>query len=316
MRTTLVVLAALAVQAGLAAEPSQDDAPEAKSTPRIFSGTPSPATRSSTSSTPASRSSTSSTPASRSSSSRSTGKPAKYVPPPFAVTLPSGTELTQSLMEPPHNWIDRMFPDDDQVYVEKFTDGKIRGVYCYTLGKLNGGAVTLYADGGVSTLANYATNEREGPVRLWEESKKRLLYADYKGDKPTGLVCLFRDDLPWFVQEYDRSDVPTEYLVKWSGGKAEAIPHNRLPPEDLRQTAAARDKIRELESDLQQSDEGLKQALRDLMRDKIKAARLKRAAKPTSARREELHKKQPTATKPPQKNDKNPWRVALRASGI
>jgi hypothetical protein len=323
MRTTLVILAALAVHAGLAAEPSQDNAPESKSMPRIFSDTPSPSSRSSTSGTPSSRSSTSgtsarrsSTPASRPTSSRATGKPAKYVPPPFTVTLPSGTELTQTLMEPPRNWIDRMFPDDDQVYVEKFTDGKIRGVYCYAQGKLNGGAVTLYADGGVSTLANYEMSQREGPLRRWEESKKRLLYAEYKRDKQTGLICLFRDDLPWFVQEYDRSDVPTEYLVKWSGGKGEAIPHNRLPPEDLRETAAARDKIRDLESELQRSEDGLKQALRDLMREKIKEARRKRAAKPTSARKEELHKKQPAAQKPPHKNEKNPWRVALRATGL
>ncbi len=315
MRTTLVILAALAMQAGLAAEPSEDSG-EPKSTPRIFSETPPAASRSSTSGTPAGRSSKSGTSASRSGPPRTTGKPPKYVPPPFAVTLPSGTELTQTLMEPPHNWIDRMFPDDDQVYVEKFTDGKIRGVYCQTQFKLNGGAVTLYAEGGVSTLANYEMSEREGPVRRWEESRKRLFYAEYKQGKQTGLICLFRDDLPWFVQEYDRSDVPTEYLVKWSDGKGEAIPHDRLPPEDLRETAAARDKIRDLESELARSEEGLKQALRDLMRDKIKEARKKRAAKPTSTRKEELHKKQPAAQKPPQKNDKNPWRVALRATGL
>ena len=305
MRASLVVLAALAVQAGLAAEASEEPA-EPKSTPRIFSDTP----------PPASRSSTSRTPASRPSPPRTTGKPPKYVPPPFAVTLPSGTELTQALMEPPRNWIDRMFPDDDQVYVEKFTDGKIRGVYCYAQGKLHGGAVTLYADGGVSTLASYDMSEREGPVRRWEENKKRLLYADYKGDKPTGLVCLFRDDLPWFVQEYDRSDVPTEYLVKWSGGTAEAIPHNRLPPEDLRETAAARDKIQELQASLERSENALKRTVRDLARDKIKDARQKRVAKSSTARREELHKKQPTAKRAPQKNDKIPWRVALRATGL
>ena len=239
------------------------------------------------------------------------------MPKKFTVTLPSGTELTQSLMDPPANWIDRMFPDDDQVYVEKFTDGKFRGIYNHIPGKLHGGAVTLYNEGSVSTLANYSMNERDGPVRRWQESRERLFYADYKADKPSGLVCLFRDDRPWFVQEYDRSDVPTEYLVKWNGDAAEAIPHNRLPPEDLRETAAARDKIREIEAALTRAEEDLKQVLRDKAREKIKEARQKRSSKSATARRDEMRKKQPTAAmKPPQKNDKTPWRVALRASGL
>ena len=185
-------------------------------------------------------------PAGRSSTSGSTAKPSKYTPPPFKVTLPSDKELTQALMELPENWIKKLFPNDDLVYAEKYPSDKVQGVYAFYQGKLNGPAARLYESGGMSALANYAMSDRDGTVRLWEENKHRLLYAEYKRDKKHGTVCLFRDDLPWFIQEYDMDDLTAEYLVRWKEGTSEAIPRAKLASEDLRETAAARTKLTEL----------------------------------------------------------------------
>jgi len=251
-------------------------------------------------------------PAGRPGTSGSKRQTSKYAPPPFTVKLPSGTELTQTLMELPKNWMENLFPKDAPVYVEKSPSDKVRGVYTFTQGKLNGPAAVVYEDGGLSMLASYVMSDRDGMLRRWEENKHRLLYADYKRGKKHGLVCLFREDLPWFIQEYDAADVATEYLVKWKEGTAEALSRNRLQADDLRELISARTKLTEMENQLEKSESDVRKSLREWFIEKEKEARKKRVAKQSAARRDEQRNREDAA----QRNMQTLLRSTLRATGF
>jgi hypothetical protein len=238
------------------------------------------------------------------------GKAPKYEPLPFTITLPSGTELTQALMVLPEKWMDTLFPQEALVYVEKFPSDKVRGGYTFSQGKLNGPSAVLYEDGSLAMLANYEMSEREGPLRHWDEEKRRLLYADYKHDKKHGLVCLFHEDWPWFIQECDTGNVSAEYLVKWNEGKAEVLARDRLQPDDLREMVTARTTLTKLESQLAKSESELKKSLRDWFQEKDKEIKRQRVTRQSAARRDEQRKKEDAA----QKSLQLRLRSALRAS--
>jgi hypothetical protein len=215
-------------------------------------------------------------------------------------------------MELPKDWTKKLFPKDDMVYAQKYPSDNVQGAYTFSQAKLNGPAAALYEDGGLSTLANYAMSDRDGPLRRWEASKKRLLYAEYKHDKKHGTVCLFREDLPWFIQNYDMGEVTAEYLVKWKDGAAEAIAREKLAAEDLRETAEARARLMQLEAELERNEADVKKALREWFWEKDKEIKQKRVAKQSGARRDEQRKKQQQA----QKNVQVYWRNALRSAGF
>lgn len=288
-KTPLMAMAALAMHLAAVGELAWG-----AELPSIFSGSPSKGPR----------------PASRPADSKTAAKPAKYAPPPFEVKLPSDRQLTQALMELPRDWTKTLFPKDEVVYARKYTSGNVQGVYTFAQAKLNGPAAILYEDGGLSTLASYAMSDRDGPLRRWETDKKRLLYAEYKRDKKHGAVCLFREDLPWFVQEYDMGEVKAEYLVKWKDGAAEATARDRLAPEDLRETAAARSRLADLETALERTEDDVKKSLREWYWEKDKETKQKRVAKQAGARRDDQRKKQQQS----QKNVQAYWRNALRSA--
>jgi antitoxin component YwqK of YwqJK toxin-antitoxin module len=290
-RFILLIVAGLAVDLA-----STASACRGAELPSIFSGTPSKSSR----------------PANRPAESKSAAKPAKYSPPPFEVKLPSDRALTQALMNLPPDWTKKLFPQDELVYARKYPSDKVQGAYTFSQAKLNGPAAVLYEDGGLSMLANYAMSDREGPLRRWEENKKRLLYAEYKRDKKHGAVCLFREDLPWFVQDYDMGEVTAEYLVKWKDGAAEAVPREKLASDDLRETATARTRLTELEANLERNEAEVKKALREWFWEKDKEIKQKRVAKQSGARRDEQRKKQQQG----QKNVQAYWRNALRSAGF
>jgi len=250
-------------------------------------------------------------PAARSSTSGGAGKTPKYEPPPFSVTLPSRAEpLTQAIMELPKKWMEEWFPKEALVYVEKFPSEKIRGVYTFAQGKLNGPAAVLHEDGSLAMVATYATNDRDGPLRRWDTDKHRLLYADYRRDKKHGLVCLFREDRPWFIQECDSGDVSAEYLVKSREEKGEALTRDQLRPDDLREMVSARTKLAQLESQLEQRESELKKALREWFVEKDKEIKRQRVARQSAARRDEQRKREDAA----QRNLQILWRSALRTA--
>jgi len=292
MNRWILLAAVLAVEPLLAAD-SPLGKTERGGLPKIFGGATSPASRPSTSRT-----------------SGKAGKAPKYVPPPFTVTLPSGAELTQALMELPEKWMDTLFPKDAPVYVEKFLNDKIRGGYTFNQGKLNGPTAVLHEDGSLAMLASYAMSDRDGPLRRWDENQHRLLYVDYKRDRKHGLVCLFREDRPWFIQECDSGDVSAEYLVKWNEGKGEALPRDRLGPDDLREMISARTKLAQLESELEKSESDLKKSLREWFVEKDREMKRQRVARQSAARRDEQRKREDAA----QRNLQLLLRKSLRAA--
>lgn len=234
-------------------------------------------------------------PSSSSRTSSKSRKEPKYEPPPFTLTLPSGTELTQARMDISKNELEKLFPKDASLYLEKFAGDKVRGIYTYSQGRLDGPAAVLHEDESLAMLASYAMSSRDGTLRRWETDKRRLLYADYKRDKKEGLVCLFREDLPWFIQECDGGDVKAEYLVRWHESKPEVLSRSLLQGDDLREIISARTKLAELESQMERSESELKKTLREWYVDKEREIRKQKVVKKSAARRDEQRQREEAA---------------------
>jgi hypothetical protein len=106
--------------------------------------------------------------------------------------------------------------------------------------------------------------ERDGPVRLWERGGKRLLYAEYTRKRKAGLVCLFRDGVPWLIQEWDKGSVLGQYLVKFKEGVPEAVPDVKLSPEEAKEALTAQQKLVDLEAEIKTGEADVKKAIREV----------------------------------------------------
>ena len=171
--------------------------------------------------------------------------------PTTAVKLPSGFALNDAVLEIPHDWLDRFFPSMDNVYANKYPNGKIQAIFHFgQQGKLDGHAATLYETGELQTLGSYTANSLDGPLRVWEKNKQRLLYAEYKRGKKQGVSCLFRDGLPWFVQDCDKDQVKSRYLVKFTGVTPVVRPDKGLSDPEKKELESAEQKLAELEEQM------------------------------------------------------------------
>ena len=81
------------------------------------------------------------------------------------ITLPSGAELSESMLNVPEDWKEILFPKEKQgvvdhyVHVALYDNKKVWGVFTMKNDKLDGAAATLYPSGHLQTLALY----RQGP---------------------------------------------------------------------------------------------------------------------------------------------------------
>lgn len=184
------------------------------------------------------------------------------------IALPSGAVLTEAMLGVPDQWQRKLFPEDVAVFVSKYPDDSVQGVFAMKNAKIEGWAAMLYEDGRLQSLASYKDTRLHGSLKQWEENGNRLLYAEYAGGKKQGLTCLFCAGRPWLVQECDRGTVKTECLVKWSGNVPRAVPSDYLDADsgkwwvalmDFAEMSEACQKLAAIEDEMKQSEPKLKQ---------------------------------------------------------
>ena len=178
----------------------------------------------------------------------------------------------------PADWVEKYFPRGANVSVGKYPNDKVQSICSYYQTKLDGAAATLYENGKLCTLANYHMAARDGWIRVWNENMERLYFAEYKRGKKHGLTCLFRDDLPWYVQQYEKGDLVGAYLVTQKSNPLEAIREQDLTPDGAKECALARNKSSELESQMDQGEVKLKKSVREWFLEADKDIKQARAA--------------------------------------
>jgi len=202
------------------------------------------------------------------------------------IKLPTGDELSEVMLELPQGWQGSMFPSGCSVYQDKYPNNALRGVFLLDSGKLEGSAATFYLDGQLTTLANYHEGQLTGPLRLWDEHQKRILFAEFKSDKKHGLVCFFREGRPWLIQKCVFGVVKEQYLVRHQEGAPTATPVSQLRGEDSKEATEAEERLADLEKDLSENEAQLKRGLTQWYRDETERLRRERFISGASQRRE------------------------------
>lgn len=201
-----------------------------------------------------------------------------HVPSSFSIKLPSGLEFSSMAMELPADWVSKRFPRSANVCVGKYLNGKTRNICGYYNTKLHGACAVLFEDGHLDTLADYHMGSRDGWVRLWNEDAERLYFGEYKRGTKHGLTCVFRNDLPWYIQEYDKGNLACVYLVIQKSGSFEAIREKDFTPEHARECALARDRLADLESQVDQREANVKKSVREWFLEVDRDIKQERAA--------------------------------------
>jgi S1-C subfamily serine protease len=197
------------------------------------------------------------------------------------INLPSGVQFTEVMLQIPKGWKEKLFPGNSPIFVWKYPNDEIEGIFTYDKGKLDGPAVTLYEDGHLCTLANYCQNDLDGPFRMFDENKHRLLYAEYKRDKKWGIVCMFHKGEPRLIQNWDKGKIKEEYLVAFAGDLHRLIPFQEFRDQDLQDYNIIKKKLNELEIELQNKELRFKKLLVEYFRkedERIKQERFSATA--------------------------------------
>jgi len=230
--------------------------------------------------------------------------------------LPSGAVLSETKFAVPRDWQTKFFPDDAPVYVSENPDGSVQGVYTFNEGKLHGPAAALHPNGHLWVLANYNMSSRDGPLRLWGEDTRGLLYAEYLRGRKNGLVCLFRDGRPWFVQECDKGEVVAEYLVRIAAGKSVPVAVRNWNPEDAHEYRAAVNTLDSLDNQMKEGEDKLKKGLMDWYRKQTQRQRQELFTKLAPQRREDAREREMARRAADNAAFERMWRAALHRSGL
>ena len=109
------------------------------------------------------------------------------------------------------------FPSDKPFFAEKTPEGGLAGMHVRYQSRLEGASVTLHDNGKLKSLAYYPGGSRQGSYRVWDEDGALLFFGQFKDGKPQGVLCMFTDDDPCFVQRWEAGAIASETLVTRSG---------------------------------------------------------------------------------------------------
>ena len=153
------------------------------------------------------------------------------------------------------------------MYVAKYPNDSIQGVFTLADAKLNGAAATLFEKGHLQSLVFYAKAARHGTLRIWNENGQRVLYAEYKNGKNNGLVYLFREGVPWLIKEFDKGVAQSEYLIKIDGDGFRILTDDEMRKEDfMKGMVDAISQLGALEETLNENEATVKRELADWFR--------------------------------------------------
>jgi hypothetical protein len=167
---------------------------------------------------------------------------------PITLPSPSRAAVTASMLSVPKKWQDTLFPKTAYVFPSRYRNGNLQGAFTLHGVKLHGVAATLHPNGHLETLVTgYSEGLRNGCLKLWDESGKQILYAEYQNDKKHGVLCYFQDGIPWLIQECDKGQPQNEYLVKWMGNGPRVLSTAQLAGDDAAEVSRASQQLATLE---------------------------------------------------------------------
>jgi hypothetical protein len=201
------------------------------------------------------------------------------------------------------------------VYVAKYPSKKLQGVYSLKAAKIDGAAATLYEAGHLQTLALYSKGSLNGSLKQWDETGQRLLYADFKNGRKHGLICLFRDGMPWLVQEWDKGDAEGEYLVQWHDDGPSIISSAKMSVDEKQEHSTALAKLDALQKAMNRSEGKLKRELADWFRKEDELAKQKRFVAGASDRRARERARSAAHAEQAALTNRAWWRAVLNQSG-
>jgi len=202
-------------------------------------------------------------------------------PPATEIVLPSGRKVPGDLMNKPKDW-DMQF--DPEAY--RGVDEESRRVCPVTEQDLTA-AIHFDEDGrthGQSAviatnqllLANYDHGQREGELRLWASDWVPRLYANYRDNQKSGMLCLYQGRSPWLIAEWNEGTVRNCYLYEG----------NELKPVDAAHKSFSG--LATLEAQIDREETKVKQKLREWYRDQVESYRRQLAAELSVAKRQRM----------------------------
>ncbi|NLF10116.1 MAG: hypothetical protein GX594_19370 [Pirellulaceae bacterium] len=204
------------------------------------------------------------------------------------ITLPSGTVLCESMLEVPDNWQKIYFPKDTNIYVATWPNGDVRGIFSLEDAKLNGYAVALHEAGHFQMVACYKRANLDGSMIQWQENGERLCYAEHKAGRKHGLFCLFSNDLPWLIQEWDKGIMQKEYIVKYLEEGTSVTPKDQMDDQDIAEYGIALSELAMFEAEFGKYESQLKQELAQWYRQEAYRLKRERVAKQTPEKRDRM----------------------------
>lgn len=184
-----------------------------------------------------------------------------------SIQLPSGTVVKPASFVVRPKWKES-FPEGSPFYAEKYPSGHLLGMYGRDSSKLEGAFASLHENGSLKILGAYANSLREGPYRVWDADKQMLLYSQYKENKKHGITCLFKNGVPWLIQEWKTGNMTSEAVFTSSKKKG------WKSVEDPEQLADAKKKLSDIEETLKETDIDAKKHLREWFREEDERIRM------------------------------------------
>lgn len=238
-----------------------------------------------------------------------------------SITLPTGKVLTETMLDLPHSWQQKLFSQGAVPYVANYPNDDVQGVFNLENGKLDGAAAVFYESGRLRTLVFYKDGRRNGVLKQWRDIGDqaffdRLLYAEYLNGKKHGLVCLFRVGLPWLIQEWDKDMPQREYLVKHIAGAPTTIPEGEMSPDQIVEHRAAKKQLAAMEEEMTENEARVKRQLSEWSRKEVERARSERARELSSKRTAAISARVADRNAQSAAKFEAIWRLALGRSGF
>lgn len=204
------------------------------------------------------------------------------------VTLPSGASFSFSTVQIPKKWPECNFTKESAFRLTKFPNGEPKALHTFLDARLHGPTFLLNEDGAKRWAADYYEGDRHGALRLWDQNSEMALFAQYVRGGKKGFVCVFDGGMPWLLQEWDKDQLQGEYLVKWNAGVSTTSPSDQVAGQaDMAHLAAARERLTQLEEELEAEETAIKRELAQWFREVDREIKKQRAAASNLRKRKE-----------------------------
>jgi hypothetical protein len=131
--------------------------------------------------------------------------------------------------------------------------------------RLDGLLTVVYPTGQPKLHASYKDNKREGTLVRWNENGQLLYYEKTRNDKVYEMACLFKDNRPWLIEDYDRFTRVAIYRI--DENKVAKTYHDEQETAEDPSARDAFDALKRVRAQLEQEEISLKRDVRDYIDD-------------------------------------------------